>query len=304
MPRRGLLLLALAAGCARSAVATTVAVDLQAAPETPATDLPILRQKAAMGRVDAVRAELDARLAAAPASGPDPGRDALRALAIELALAQDDQPAAVRELAALARVLDGLGERAGREERARFHILHGACLHAQQQFGDARSQDLQALALLEGGPAGSGLLGDAHAGLARDQLDLREPVKALASLQRALAVHKDSLSLLADRVLAVDVLIALGDPSEAVITAGKAYDDAIQHVGPDTLAHAEALLAAASATLASGDLDASRSFLTDAHAIWDELQAARTDTARPVSARVSERLALLDALLPALQAGK
>lgn len=298
---RGLpLLLPLLAGCARpaSAVATSVVVDPQAAPETPAGDLPILRQKAAMGRVDAVRAELAPRLAAASAGPRDRGRDALRALALELALAQDDQPAALEQLAALARALDDLGEQAGREERARWHMLHGACLFAQQRYADARGQDLQALALLDPGPE-IPLVGDVLAGLARDQLALGDPARALESVRRAMSVHKDSLALLADRVLAVDIMIALGEASEAVITAGKAYDDALLHVGPDTLAHAEALVAAASATLASGDLDASRSFLTDAHEIWAALQADRTDTSRPVSARLERRLAALGAALPA-----
>lgn len=292
---------ALAGGCATAptTVATTVVVDPQAPPETPSADLPILRQKAAMGRVDSVRAELAPRLAAAPAGSPDAGRDALRALAVELALVQDDQPAALRELAALARELDVLGDRASREDRARWHTLHGACLFAQQRFAEARSQDLQALALLDLGPRSTPLVGDALAGLARDQLALGEPVKALTSVRRALAVHKDSLAVLADRVLAVDIMIALGEPSEAVITAGKAYDDALLHVGPDTLAHAEALLAAASATLASGDHDAARSFLTDAHEIWSALQSARTDPERPVSVRVARRLAALDTALAA-----
>lgn len=301
-----LLAAALPAGCAKPAtVATTVVVDPQAPAETPSADLPILRQKAAMGRVDSVRAELAPRLAAAPEGTPDAGRDALRALAVELALVQDDQPAALRELAALARELDSLGERASREDRARWHTLHGACLFAQQRFAEARSQDLQALALLDLGPDSTPLVGDALAGLARDQLALGEPDKALTSVRRALAVHKDSLAVLADRVLAVDVMIALGEASEAVITAGKAYDDALLHVGPDTLAHAEALVAAAAATVASGDLEAARTFLTDAHEIWGALQAARTDPARPVDARLARRLAALDvALAAALAAPK
>lgn len=288
------LLLAVAAGCARAPVSTTVLVDPQATETTPAADLPILRQKAAMGQVDSVRAELAPRLAAAPTGTPDAGRDALRALAVELALVQDDRPAALRELAALARELDNLGDRATPAERARWHLLHGSCLFAQQRYAEARSQDIQALALLDGGPS-QPLLGDAYAGLARDQLALGAPLDALTSVGRALKAHKDDLAAFADRVLAVDIMIALGDPSEAVITAGKAYDDAIQYVGPDTLAHVDALLAAAAATIAFGDLDASRTFLGDAHAIWDELQAARTDPARPISDRVARRFVALDA---------
>lgn len=308
MPSRltSLLLLAGLAGAlpaCRRAPATAPAVVLDpvapAPTATPADDLPILRQKAAMGQVDVVRAELAPRLERAPADGPDPGRDALRAFAIELALRQDDQPAALRELQILARDLDRLGTRASPADRARWLILHGSLLCAQQRFGEARGQSLEALAAIsvEHEP---GLAGDALRDLAREQLALGQPRRALESVRRALAVHKDSLSTLEDQLLAVDILIAVGEPLEAIIAASKAYDDALLHVGPRTLAHAEALAATATAAFAAGDRDASRSFLTDAHAIWDELQAARTDRNLPVSARLERRLAELDALHAAL----
>lgn len=284
-----------ASACKSTPAAPVVVVDPTAPPRTPSEDLPILRQRAAMGQVDAVRAELAPRLRSAPDSGPDPGRDALRALAIELALRQDDQPAALRELQILARDLDRLGAEASAAERARWLILHAALLCAQQRFGEARGQSLEALAAVD--PAREpGLTGDALRDLARVQLALGQPERALESVRRALAVHKDSLSTLEDHIVAVDVLLAVGQPLEAVITAGKLYDDALLHVGPRTLAHVEALAATATATFATGDRDASRSLLTDARAIWDELQAARTDPSLPVSARLERRLAELDAL--------
>lgn len=292
--RRAALALALLAGCAKQPATppTSVALDPDAPDGTPYADLPILRQKVAMGRVDAVRAELAPRLDAAPASAPDQGRDTLRALAIELALLQGDQGAALRELQTLSRDLDSLGADATAADRARWHMLHGSCLYAQQRFSDARSQSLQALALVDGGPK-TPLVGDALRDLARDQLALGEPQRALASVARALDVHKDSLDVFEDKLLVVDIMLALGQPQEAVITAGQLYDDAIAHVGPDTLAHAEALAAVAAATLFSGDRDASLTLYTDAREIFGALQAARTDTSLPVSARLQTRLAAL-----------
>lgn len=293
-----LFVLAALAGCARqsaSASPPSVALDPEAPDVTPHADLPILRHKAAMGRVDAVRAELAPRLDAATPAAPDEGRDALRALAIELALVQGDQGAALRELQALSRDLDSLGAEATPADRARWHMLHGSCLFAQQRFTDARAQSLQALALIDTGPK-TALVGDALLALARDQLALGDPLRALASIERALSVHKDSLDRFEDRLLIVDIMLALGQPQEAVIAAGQLYDDAILHVGPDTLAHAEALAAAAAATMFSGDRDASRSFYTDARAIFGALQAARTDTTLPVSARLQARLAALESI--------
>ena len=209
-------LLALAAGlagCRAQPASTAPAVVLdpsQPAPGTAADDLPLLRQKAAMGLVDVVRAELVPRLQHAPKTGPDPGRDALR-------------------------------------------------------------------------------------DLAREQLALGQPDQALGSVRRALAAHEDRLAVFEDQLLAVDILIAVGQPVEAVIAAGKLYDDAIEHVGPATLAHAEALAAAATATFMSGDRDASLTFFTDARKIWDDLQAARVDLDLPLSARLQRRLRELDA---------
>ena len=300
-------LLALAAaagivGCKASpgaAAAPAVLLDPGRRSGTAAEDLPLLRQKAAMGLVDVVRAELVPRLQQAPESGPDPGRDALRALAIDLALRQDDQPAALRELQVLARDLDALGARASPSERARWLNLHAALLCAQQRFGDARGQSLEVLPLAGGDRVELDpvLLGDAHRDLARVQLALGQPDQALGSVRRALATHKDRLAVFEDHLLAVDILIAVGQPLEAVIAAGKLYDDAIEHVGPATLAHAEALAAAATATFVAGDRDASLSLFTDARKIWDDLQAARVDLALPLSARLQRRLLDLDAAL-------
>lgn len=300
-PRLLLLLLAVAAaGCPKTASTAKpeVVVDPAASPGTPSEDLPILRQKAAMGLVDAVRAELAPRLAAAREGAADPGRDALRSLAVQLALAQGDREAALREMGALSRELDRLGERAAAEERARWHMLYSACLFEHQSFSDARGHALQALALVSPGPE-TALVADILRELARDQLALGDPERALASLRRAMAGHKDSLSRHDDLLLAVDVMVVLKQPSEAVIAASQLYDAALEAVGPDTLAHAEALAAAASATLASGDLDASRSFLTDAREIWTALQAARVDPRLPVSVRLERRLAAVEEALRA-----
>ncbi|WP_434423316.1 hypothetical protein [Nannocystis pusilla] len=302
MPARLATVLLLAAGlvgCKTAGRAGTTAPAVVLDPEGPAPtgvgDLPILRQKAAMGLVNVVRAELAPRLAEAPEAGPDPGRDALRALAIELALRQDDQPAALKQLQLLARDLDRLGPSASGAERARWHILHGALLSAQQRYAEARGQNLEALAAIDLKHE-PGLAGDAFRGLAREQLGLGQPDKALESVRRAMAVHKDSLALFEDGVLAVDILLAAGQPIEAVITAGKLYDDAIATVGPSTLAHAEALAAASSATFASGDLEAAITFLTDARKIWGELQAARSDPSLPLSAHLERRLGELEAV--------
>ncbi|WAS92336.1 hypothetical protein [Nannocystis punicea] len=292
-----LLLAAGLGGCKTTARAgsTSPAVVLDpSGPEPTAIgDLPILRQKAAMGMVDVVRAELVPRLAEAAEAGPDPGRDALRALAIELALRQNDQPAALEQLQVLARDLDRLGPSASGAERARWHILHSALLGAQQRHAEARGQSLEALAAIDL-KLEPGLAGDAFRGLAREQLALGQADRALESVRRAMAVHKDSLALFEDGVLAVDILLAADQPVEAVIAAGKLYDDAIATVGPSTLAHAEALAAASSATFASGDLDAAITFLTDARKIWGELQAARSDPSLPLSAHLERRLGELD----------
>lgn len=287
-----LLLVAGLAGCKSASTASgppSVVLDPESAQPTAAGDLPILRQKAAMGLVDVVRAELAPRLDEAGGAGPDAGRDALRALAIELALRQDDQPAALQQLQLLARDLDRRGPQASGAERARWHILHGALLSAQQRHAEARGQSLEALAAIDLARE-PGLAGDAFRGLAGEQLALGQPDKALESVRRAMAVHKDSLAVFEDGVLAVDILLAANQPIEAVIAASKLYDDALAVVGPSTLAHAEALAAAAAAAFATGDREASLSFFADASKIWGDLQAARADPSLPLSARLERRL--------------
>lgn len=306
MDRRtaSLLLLCAAAGCARARLpAPDVRVDPGAPVSTSVQDLPILRQKVAMGLVDAVRAELGPRLAATREGHVDPGRDTLRTLAVQLALVQGDREAALREMGALSRELDRLGARAPAEERARWHMLYSACLYEARSYSEARSHALQALALLTPGPE-TPLVADVLRELARDQLALGEGARALESLRRAMAGHKDSLSRQDDLLLAVDVMIVLEQPQEAVITASQAYDAALEAVGPDTLAHAEALAVAAAATLASGDLEASRTFVTDAREIWGALQAARVDPNLPLSARLERRLLAVEEALSLAPAAK
>ncbi len=308
-----LLLLALAlAGCARATAPTTVGVQLdpQPAHDTPHGDLEILRHRAAMGLTGDVRAELAPRIA--HPTGPDPGRDALRALAIELALVQDDREAARSELERLERGVQGLGERASPELRASSAVLRGAFLYAERRYADARSSHLRALVALDhGGPAtardGNVLKGTALRALARDQLALGEPETAVTTLGRAIEIHRDNpeahIELHEDLLLAVDVMLAVKQPDEAVIIASDAYNQALTKFGPDTLPHAEALLGVGAATLASGDRDAARTVIGDARQILDTLQQQRSDPARPVSVRAVQRCAeLLAALDPATRA--
>lgn len=290
-------LAALGAGaCARTPTpVTNVVVDPEPADVTPAGDLEILRYRAAMGMAGDVRAELTPRIASAgDTAGPDPGRDALRGLAIELALVQGDGEAARTQLDRLRRDITSLGELATAEDRAHLAVLHGTWLYDQGKYADARGSHLRALANLDGPAAGNPLVGTALRGLASDMLALGDAKGAIATLNRAIEIHTDArdahIELHEDLLLAVDVMIALDQPDEARILAGEAYNQALKQFGPDTLPHAEALLQVGAASLAAEDHTAGSSVVTDAGAIFEKLQAARSDPSFPVSARVVRRL--------------
>jgi tetratricopeptide (TPR) repeat protein len=297
--------LAIPGACARNSQTTpptTVVVDPQPAQTTPAGDLEILRYRAAMGMTADVRAELTPRIASAgDAAGPDPGRDALRCLAIELALVQGDGEAARTQLERLRRDVTGLGERATPEHRAQLALLHGTWLYDQGKYADARGSHLRALASLDGKAAGSVLVGTALRGLAGDLLALGDATGAVATLERALEIHGNTagahIELHEDLLLGVDVMIALKQPDEARILAGQAYEQALKQFGPDTLPHAEALLLVGAASLAADDVSAGASLIADAGEIFDKLQTERSDKGFPVSARAARRLAALRAAL-------
>ncbi len=291
-------------GCARTTIPATTGVVVDPAPDvvTPHGDLEILRHRAAMGLVGEVRAELGSRLAGAATDLPDPGRDALRSLAIELALIQGDAVAAQRELTQLDHSLDGLGPRAEPELRARRAVLHGSLLYAQRRYDDARASHLRALSALEGQNTAPTIKGTAMRALARAQLAMGDAHAAMATLAVAIAVHRDDASahieLHEDLILAVDVMLAVNETNEAVIIAGDAYNQALTRFGPDTLPHAEALLMVGAATLAGGDVIAASSVISDAREILDKLQAERSDPTLPVSVRALLRSAALVEALP------
>ncbi len=285
-----------------AAPATTgVVVDPAPAHVTPHGDLGILRHRAAMGLAGDVRAELAPRLAAIPNNSPDPGRDALRGLAIELALVQGDVATAGSELERLDRAVQGLGERASPELRAQTAVLRGAWLFDAKRYADARSIHLRALMALDRGDPGDPdlrpLTGTALRALARDQLALGEAETAVTTLGRAIEIHRDSpeshIELHEDLLLAVDVMLAVKQAQEAVIVASDAYNQALSKFGPETLPHAEALLMVGAATLASGDPGAASSVIGDAREILDKLQAERSDPRFPISARALRRYELL-----------
>ena len=286
---------------------TGVVIDPEAPQVTPHGDLGILRHRAAIGLTADVRAELAPRLAAvADRPGPDPGRDALRALAIELALIQGDADAARAELDRLDRTIAGQGERASAELRALAATLRGAWLFDAHRYADARSSHLRALVALDQqppDPQGAAQKGAALRALARDQLALGEAEAAVNTLGKAIELHRDSpeahIELHEDLLLAVDVMIAVQQPDEAVIVSSDAYNQALSKFGSDTLPHAEALLLVGAATLAKGDRSAAASVISDARAILDKLQSERSDPRFPISARALRRS---DDLMQALAA--
>ena len=291
---------------------TGVVVDPEAPHVTPHGDLEILRHRAAIGLAADVRAELAPRLAAAgERPGPDPGRDALRALAIELALVQGDADAARTELERLEHTIAVQGQAASVELRALAAALRGTWLFDARRYADARSSHLRALVALE--QVGVGKRGErspraaqkgaALRALARDQLALGEAETAVNTLGHAIELHRDDpeahIDLHEDLLLAVDVMIAVKQPDEAVIVSSDAYNQALSKFGSDTLPHAEALLMVGAATLAKGDRSAAGSVLGDARVILDKLQAERSDPRFPISARALRRS---DELMQALAA--
>jgi len=309
MSLRAGVLAILLSGCATAATPATtgVVIDPEAPPVTPHGDLEILRHRAAIGLAADVRAELAPRLASAgDRPGPDPGRDALRALAIELALVQGDADAARTELERLDRTIATQGENASAELRALAATLRGAWLFDARRYADARSSHMRALVALDkiaARPQSATQKGAALRALARDQLALGEAETAVDTLGKAIEIHRDSpeahIELHEDLLLAVDVMIALKQPDEAVIVSSDAYNQALAKFGSDTLPHAEALLMVGAATLAKGDRSAAGSVIADARAILDKLQSERSDPRFPISARALRRS---DDLMQALTA--
>lgn len=311
MPARlGLALAALAAllpACAKRPASApsdppaVIVAPAQASRLTDIGDLVFLRHRAAMGDISRVRQEIAPRLAGAAEDGADAGRDALRRLAIELAIVQGDQRSAARELDRLGDDVRDLGSTATTEERAVLALLEGEFLYLAGRHLEARRHDLRALALLE--RDASPLLGNALRGLARDALALGQPTEALKLVLDATDAHRQSAGaedreLVEDLLLTVEVLVALRLADEAMIAAGDAYDQALARFGSGSLPHAEALVAVAAASLVRGEVAAAGSLVDDAQEIQSELQSTQADPAAPVSHRLSLRLQQLRALVP------
>lgn len=307
-PALALLALALGvgAGCKRGPAETTtptkeIFVLEENAQPTDIHDLELLRLRGTLGQHAEVREAILPRLAAASAEAPDAGRDALRRLAIELALAEGDAATAAAELSILERDTSRLGPAASAEAQAIVSLLYSDLAYRGNYFLDARKWSLRAVSLLEAGD--SPLLGDALTNLARSQLALNNADQALDVLLQAttqLERHSDAeyVALHEARLLKVDVLLALRMPGEAVIAAGEVYDGAIERFGGESLPHAEALLAVAAATYASGSESAARSMFADAKEIFWEVQTKQPPSPFPVSERLVKRLNQMSQLLP------
>gem|GEM_PF-2594076 len=299
------VLSSVALACARSE--HTASPTDGAHPDRRGINLDILRHRAAMGDVEEVRTELQHRLARTPTTKVDLERDALRRLEIELALRQGDEKAALVQL----ETLDAIrSKRAGADGRAQAeaYLLHATVLFRRGRFADARQHDKQALELLTE-PGSAVLRGNAFRALARDDLALRTPMHALVVIRQALALHRPrsddppwsrtTEELLTDLLLATEILVALEEAEEAVITAGAAYDAALDVFGPDTLQHAAALAATGQAVLALGDTEAARSVGADARTILRGLQAKQRNQALPVNESLFATLERLFDRLPA-----
>lgn len=294
-------------GCGpkKQAVSGPAPVVMAPAPASTLTDIHdlfILRHRAAMGEVAYVRGVIAPRLARAT-EGSDTGRDALRRLAIELALVQGEAEAASSELLRLSGDVQRLGASALPEERAIVALLEGALLFHRGRFLEARRLDLRALSLLES-EARSPMLGDALRALGRDTLALNNPNEALELTLKALSAHRDAATtepreVVEDLLLMVEILLALRLGDEAMIAAGDCYNAAVEGFGSDSLPHAEALVAVAAATIMRGELGAASSLVGDALTIQGALQAAQGDDKAPVSERLALRLEQLRALVPA-----
>ncbi len=276
---------------------------------TEVPDLALLRHRAAMGQHAEVRELIKDRLEQASPSAPDPGRDALRRLLIQLALTEGDAQRAAAELTILDRDVERLGAAADVESRAIVALLYSDLAYRGNYFLDARKWSLRALSLLVG--SGSPLEGVALTTLARSQLALNNQTQALEVLSEATRNLESGRNieygdLHEALLLKVDVLLALRMADEAIIAAGDVYDGAIESYGSDSIPHAEALLAVAAASYAAGSADAARTLLGDASEIFKAVQSTQPASPFPISERLLLRLAQLTEVVastsaPALQ---
>jgi len=303
----GLILLASCAGRRASTVDAPTkelfVIDDNPTP-TDVHDIELLRHRATMGQHAEVRELIRERLEAASPTAPDPGRDALRRLTIELALTEGDASTAAKQLTILEGDIDRLGPAASPESRAIVALLYSDLAYRGNYFIDARKWSLRAVSLLEG--SDSPLSGDALTTLARCQLALNNPTQALEVLSEATRnLERGSRVEYADLhealLLKVDVLLALRMASEAIIAAGAAYDGAVEIYGGESLPHAEALLAVAAASYAAGSDEAARSMLDDARELFVDIQAKQPSF--PVSERLHLRLSQLTELLSEAESG-
>ncbi len=291
-------------GCQHTKVnpaAVTVAPDPEGGeqPLADVSDLEDLRNRAAKGEVAAVRNELAPRLDELRKNQIDRGRDALRRLAIELALVQGDIRVARYQLGVLEADFRQSGEAATPEEAAVLLMLHAELRLRDGAFRKASEMCLHALELV--GDTTSSIRGDVLRVFARSQLAMSEPKQAMVALEQALIDHSQVLrhntliDLHEDQLLRVEILMAQQQPVEAVIAAGDLYHGAIDLFGPDTLPHAEALVMASAASLATGDHKAARSFFLDAKSMLTDLQGQQGPTDFPVSQRLQVRIDELNA---------
>ncbi len=298
--------LAAVSGCRHSQVnpaAVAVAPDPESdgQPLADISDLEELRNRAAKGEVTAVRNELVPRLDRLTQNRPDAGRDALRRFAIELALVQGDTDVARYQLGVLEADFRHRGEAALPREAAVLLMLGAELRLRDGDVQQANQMCLHALELV--GDSTSGIRGDVLRVFARAQLALSDPDQAMLAVEQALVDHSRVLrhgtliDLHEDQLLRVEVLMAQRQPVEAVIAAGDLYHGAVDLFGPDTLPHAEALVMASAASLASGDRSAAQTFFTDAEAMLRVLQFRQGGSPFPVSQRLHVRIQELTAAL-------
>jgi len=288
-----------AAGCKTAQVnpaAVTLVPDSDASGEPLAEvgDLEELRNRAAKGEVTAVRGVLGPRLDQLTLNRPDPGRDALRRLAIELALVQGDTGSARYQIGVLEADFRQLGKDAQPADAAVLFMLHAQLRLRDGDYEGANQMCVHALELV--GEQTSSIRGDVLRVYARTSLVLADPKLAMSAVEQALIDHSQVLrhetliDLHEDQLLRVEILMAQQQPVEAVIAAGDLYHGALDLFGPDTLPHAESLVLASAASLATGDTGAAHQFFLDAQQLLEDLQASQGKSEFPVSQRLLVRI--------------
>lgn len=263
-------------------------------PLAEVSDLDELRSRAAKGEVAVVRGVLGPRLDQLKLNRRDPGRDALRRLAIELALVQGDTGSARYQIGVLEADFRQMGKDAQPADAALLFMLHAQLRLRDGDFQAANKMCVHALELV--GDETSSIRGDVLRVYARTSLVLADPSLAMSAVEQALIDHSQVLrhetliDLHEDQLLRVEILMAQQQPVEAVIAAGDLYHGAIDLFGPDTLPHAEALVLASAASLAAGDSEAAHQFFLDARELLLALQASQGRTEFPVSQRLLVRI--------------